>query len=136
MPAIDVEIADEELAADPVDVGRASRIQAAGQGIGGAVGDSQAIVQILRLEDGQDRAEDFLLGHASIRLDVGDDHRADEVALIGERSCIRLIDHAALGGGDPLVFENAPAGVGVDHRADQGLGIVGRPHLDRPGRLD
>ena len=58
------------------------------------------------------------------------------VPLVGERASIALEDHAAFGGGDPLVFEDALACVGVDHRANFGLGIVGRPDLDRSGRLD
>ena len=47
-PAVDVEVADAELAADPLDVGRAARIEAAGEGILGAVGDPQGVVQVLR----------------------------------------------------------------------------------------
>ena len=38
------------------------------------------------LEDGQDRAEDLLLGDAGLGRDVGDDHRADEVSLVGDRA--------------------------------------------------
>ena len=45
-------------------------------------------------------------------------------------------DDSALGRGDSLIFENAAAGLGVDHRADDRLGIFGRADFDGARRLD
>ena len=43
---VDVEVADAELALDPLDVRRAARVEAAGQGVLRAVGDSQGVVEV------------------------------------------------------------------------------------------
>ena len=45
----------------PVDVLGAARVEAAGQGVGRAVGDLQRLLEAVRPQHGQDGAEDFFL---------------------------------------------------------------------------
>ena len=49
---------------------------------------------------------------------------------------LAMEDDPALGRGDLLVFDDPPARVGVDHRTDERLGIIGGADLDGPGGLD
>src|SRR5687767_10762834 len=58
--AIDVEIPDSVLAPNALDVRRAARKQAAGQGIARRVGDAKGIVEVAGLDDGENRAENLL----------------------------------------------------------------------------
>ena len=68
--AVDVEVADPELAFDPLDIRRAARIEAAGQGVDGPVGDRERLVEIGRAKHRQDRAEDLFLGDPGVGADA------------------------------------------------------------------
>ena len=66
-----------------------------------------------------------------VRLDVGDDHRADIVTFVRERTDVGEEDGPPFGPSDGPVFENPGLGVGVDQGADDRLGVFGRPDGDR-----
>src|SRR6516165_2910515 len=59
--AIDVEITNAELLFDSSNILRATRIEAAGQRVGRAVGNFQSVAQIPGPEDGQDWTENLFL---------------------------------------------------------------------------
>src|SRR5262249_13837359 len=56
-----VEVADEELVARPLQLGRVLRVHGAGEPELGVVRDTQRVVVVLRADDRQHRAEDLLL---------------------------------------------------------------------------
>ena len=89
---VDVKVADPELAFDAVDVDGTARVDAAREGILGAVGDFQGLVQILGLEHGQDRAEDLLLGDPRTWRDIGHDEGADIGADVRQFADFRIED--------------------------------------------
>src|SRR6478752_1090398 len=90
----------------------------AGQPVDGAVGDPQGVVHVLVPQDGEDRAEDLLLGDRHVRGDVGEDRGADVVALVPGRLGASRDEAGALL--DALLDVSADPGLllGVDDRAD------------------
>src|SRR5262249_18948607 len=90
--AIDVEIAYAELALDPCDVGWAPRIEAAGQGVGRAIGDFQGVRQLARLHHGQDGPEYLLPCDHGVRGSFGEDMRPDVIAFVSESTDLARID--------------------------------------------
>ena len=111
-------------------------IDAAGQGVGGAVGDGERFVEVLRLQDGEHGAEDFFLGDGRRRRHVGEDVRGDVGAFAHEKAEIA-------GVGEPGfllalfdVAEDALAGFVVDDGADLAAGIFRGADLQAARRLD
>ncbi len=98
-----------------------------------AVGDADGLVLVVVAEDREDRAEDLLLGDRHVGGDVGEDGRADEVALLGGGFGAARNQARALG--DALLDVTAHPGLlfGVDDRADAGavLGGCRRGQLHR-----
>ncbi len=60
--AVEVQVADFELVAGAAETGRAAAVDAAGERVFCSIRDLKRFIQILRTNDGQDRAEDFVLG--------------------------------------------------------------------------
>src|SRR5436305_7334161 len=77
--AVEVEVADVELAARALQLLAVVRVDGSGQAVLRAVGNPQRLVEVARADAGQDGAEDFLLLDAVARLHVGEDGRLDEV---------------------------------------------------------
>src|SRR5207245_568721 len=83
--AVDVQVADLELALGPGDVLRAARKDATGQGVGRAVGDGESLAQVAGFQNGKHGSEDLLLSDDRLGIDVGKNIWRDKVSLLGER---------------------------------------------------
>src|SRR6185312_16886806 len=115
--AVDVEIADMELAlgaGDTVAVGREER---AGQAVLRVVGDGQRLVKVLRLDDRQHRPKNLFLRQPRRGRDIGDDGRRDEIALLA--GWLAAYSDLALILANLDVLLNLLVGVLVYHRADR-----------------
>src|SRR5262249_38665189 len=79
--AVDIEIAGEELTLGLRDASAVAREERTGQPVLGVVGDGERVIVVFRADKRQHWAEDFLLGNARCRRDIGDDRGRDEIAL-------------------------------------------------------
>ena len=77
--AIQIEVADEEVFSGLIELFSAPGIDRSGQPEFRVVGDFQGVFEVLGFNNGEDRAEDFLLGKAGFGRNVGDDGRLDKV---------------------------------------------------------
>src|SRR5262249_52860009 len=134
--AVDVQVADAELALDALDVLRAAGIQPARQRVRGAVGDLECLVQVGGPQDGQHGAEDLLLGDDRRRLHVGENVRGDEGPLLFQRPQLAGVNQPALVLTLGDVIADALAGLAVDDRADSRARVVRWGHLHAPRHLD
>src|SRR5699024_7064403 len=79
--AVDVQVADLELAAGPVEPLRIPAAYAAGQGVAGAVEQRAGVVEAAGGHDAQPRSESRLTGDSRTLLHVIEDGRLDEPAV-------------------------------------------------------
>src|ERR671933_1548511 len=91
--AVEVEVADVELAARALQLLAVVRVDRAGQAVLRVVGDPDGLVEVARADAGEDGAENLLLLDAVAGLHVGDDGRLDEVPLLAVAAAAR--DEAA-----------------------------------------
>jgi hypothetical protein len=70
---VDPDGAGAQALGDPDGPGRVAAPDGAGQAVGGVVGDGDRLVVVVEGDDGQDRAEDLLLGDPRGRVDPGED---------------------------------------------------------------
>src|ERR1043165_6950240 len=87
--AVEVEVADVELAARALQLLAVVRVDRAGQAVLRVVGDAERVVEVVRADAGEDGAEDFFLLDAVAGLHVGDDGRLDEEALLAVAAASR-----------------------------------------------
>src|SRR5262249_15188534 len=76
--AVDVEVADAELALGPLEVRGLAREDAARELVRAVVGDGQGVLEGLGVQDGDDGPEDLFLGDGVVGLDVGEDGWRDK----------------------------------------------------------
>src|SRR5688500_10364362 len=137
--AVDVEVADAELAADAVDRRGAAGVDAAGEGIFRAVGDGEGFGGVACADRGEGGAEDLFLSDRRGRGDVGEDVGGDEISIMRVQSSgfrVQGVDEAgfALAGFD--VLKDALVGVVVDDGADEVGGVFGGADLHALGHFD
>ena len=127
--AVDVEVADEELALGPFDLLGIPGVDRSGQSVLGAVGDPQRLVVALGRDDREHRAEDLLLGDGGVGPHVGDHGGLDEVTLLaGHRAAAGDQAPFLLAGLD--VGRDLVARRGVHHRAHGDAGLLGLADRD------
>ena len=132
--AVDVDVADAERPLDPLDVRRAPRVEAAGQGVGGRVGDRPGRRRGRGPGSRRGSGRRFppgRPGRPGRRRRRSGGRRSGP---IGEGAGVAVEDDPALGPGDRGVVSIRVAGVGVDHGADDGLGVLGRADGERARR--
>jgi len=78
---VEVEVADAELCAGAGEVGGAAGEEAAGELVGGIVGELEGVVEVFGAEDGEDGAEDFIACDAVGGEDVGEHVRRDTLPI-------------------------------------------------------
>src|SRR5882672_9865983 len=103
--AIEIEIADVELAAGALDLRFVSRVNRAGQTKLRVVRDTQSIRIVVRFDHRQHRPEDLFLLDRRARIHVGDDRRLDKETLLAVR---------AAAGNDATAFGFAFLNVTID----------------------
>src|ERR1043166_3095830 len=87
--AVQIQIADEELLTGALELLLVVGEDGAGEAELRVVRDPQRVFEVLRFADREHRTEDLFLRDRRLRVDVGDDGRLDEVAL--------LVAHVAAG---------------------------------------
>ena len=80
--AVEVEVADAELAFGAFEVGGFAAEDAAGEFVGEAVGDPEGFGEVAGVHEGEDGAEDFLAGEFVGFGDGPEEVRGDEAALL------------------------------------------------------
>src|ERR1051325_6519205 len=78
--AVEVEVADQQLALRALERDRAAREETAGQRILDAVPQGEGVVEVLRTEDREDGGGDFLARERGVGLHVDENRRRHEVA--------------------------------------------------------
>ncbi len=140
--AVDVDVADGELARHQVDAGLDAAVDAEGEPVAGGVDASRQLLEVGGADSGQvqHRAED-LARQLLDRIDL-EQVRREEAALVAIRRQLAGVQHARAPG-EPLdVRLQAGARALVDDRADVGRGVRGvadaqfahraREHVDQP----
>src|SRR5437763_3050393 len=87
--AVEVEVADVELAARALQLLAVVRVDRARQSVLRVVGDPKRVVEVIRTDAGEDGAKNLLLLDAVAGFYVGDDCRLDEEALLAVASAAR-----------------------------------------------
>src|SRR5215213_5586181 len=93
--AIDVQVADMEVAPSAFQAVAFGGIERASQPVDRVIGNVQSLVHIFGFDDGQHRTEDFFLRDAGFRINVSDDGGLDEEAFAGHRVAFAANDGAA-----------------------------------------
>ncbi len=88
-----------------------------GEAVLGVVGDGEGVVEVLRLDDGEDGAEDLFERDAGGGSDVGDDGGRDVKAAFGIFDCVAAGEDTAFGLADVDVVEDLVVGGLVDDGA-------------------
>ena len=136
--AVDVEVADPELAAGARYRRRAARDEPAGERVRAVVGDAQGFVEVARPQDAQHRTEDLLLGDHRLGIDVDEDVRSHVVAAAGPAAG-RLAGLECERGFAPAAFDvvlDARLGFGGDDGTDARGRQVGRSDGQAAGGFD
>src|SRR5206468_2401588 len=102
----------------------------AGQGVLRAVGDGERFVEVLRLEHGEDRAEDLFLGDDGRRSDVREDVRPDVGSFTDEKTGIARMDEPCFLFALVDVSKDALASFVIDDGADLAAWILGGADLE------
>src|SRR5262245_36493413 len=125
--AVDVKIADVELALRAFDALAVARIERAGQAVDRVVGYGQRFVDVLGLNDGEHRPEDLFLRDVGFRVNVGDDGRRNEPAFAGEFVSPATGDDAAFLLSDSGVLVNLFLSAVTRNRAGELIHVLDLP---------
>src|SRR5690606_10782635 len=80
--AVEIEVAAVEVLGGALDALAVLREERAGEAELGVVGDLHGVVVVLRLDEGEDGAEDLLLRDGRLRVNIGDNGVGDEEAIL------------------------------------------------------
>src|SRR5262249_47279979 len=115
--AVDVEVTHVEIPFRALDPPTFPRIESAGQTVNRVVGDRERVVDVFGFDQGEDRAEDLLLGDAGLRGDVRDYGGLDEPPLVGQLVPVAADNDAAFLPADFNVPTDFFEGALARHRA-------------------
>src|SRR5438309_11320151 len=94
--AIDVQVADVELAAGALDLVPRARVDSAREAELGVVGNFKRVVEAARFDDREHRAEDLFLLELGIRWDVRENRGLDEVPFAGFGGALAAGEQASI----------------------------------------
>src|SRR5690606_23420395 len=129
--AVEIEVADAEVAAGAVKMRRRARIDAAREAIGAKQGEADGVVEVGGVDDREDGAEDLLAEEAMPGADAVEDMRRDQPTGGG-----RAEQKPALGLADLDVLRDLRGRVVVDDRRDVDAGIGGGAGAEVAGGFD